>query len=124
KGGWKNDPQNKFVAAGRNEKENEAYNYLRKLANYRKTSTALQSGKLIQYVPEDGVYVFFRDSPMQKVMVLYNGNEKEQAIKLNRFDEVLNGYSSATEITTGQKLSKLDAVKIPAKTAWIFELEK
>ena len=38
KGGWAGDKENKFTAAGRTAKENEAFNYVKKLANYRKNS--------------------------------------------------------------------------------------
>ncbi|MDB5130867.1 MAG: Cyclomaltodextrinase [Mucilaginibacter sp.] len=44
-GGWDGDKTNKFTAAGRTEQENDAFNYVRKLANYRKNTMALQTGK-------------------------------------------------------------------------------
>lgn len=122
KGGWKGDKENKFTEAGRTVKEKEAFDYVKKLANYRKTALALQTGKLMQYVPEDGVYVFFRYDEKQTVMVLYNGNEKEQGVKLERFGERLQGFKTATEIISGKKVDKLDSINLPAKTAWVFEL--
>jgi len=124
KGGWKGDKENKFSESGRNAKENEAFDYVKKLANYRKTASALQTGKLMQFVPEDGVYVFFRYDSLNTIMVMYNGNEKAQDVKLERFSERLNGFKTATEIISRKKLNKLDSVNLPAKTAWIFELGK
>ncbi|MBU2045211.1 MAG: glycoside hydrolase family 13 protein, partial [Bacteroidetes bacterium] len=59
-GGWKADQTNKFTSSGRTSKENEAFNYIKTLANYRKNTPALQTGKMMQYVPVDGIYVYFR----------------------------------------------------------------
>src|SRR6202000_687322 len=67
-GGFPGDKENKFTAAGRTVKENEAFNYVRTLANYRKHSTALQTGKMMQYIPERGFYVYFRYDAKGTVM--------------------------------------------------------
>ena len=50
-GGWPGDKDNKFTVAGRSKAENDAFNYVRTLANYRKNTPALQSGKTMQYLP-------------------------------------------------------------------------
>ena len=52
KGGWQEDKENKFTAAGRTIKENEAFNFVKTLANYRKNNPVLQTGSLMQYVPK------------------------------------------------------------------------
>ncbi|MES2797431.1 MAG: alpha-amylase family glycosyl hydrolase, partial [Bacteroidota bacterium] len=50
-GGWSDDTVNKFTPTGRTEKENEAFNFVKKLANYRKNTPALHSGMLLQFIP-------------------------------------------------------------------------
>lgn len=102
KGGWAGDTSNKFSAAGRTPKENAIFNHLRTLAQFRKTSSAITSGKLMQFVPEDGVYVYFRYDARQTVMCLMNTNAAEKEISLNRFSERINQYSGATDIPTGE----------------------
>src|SRR3569833_4745573 len=57
-GGWSGDKDNKFVASGRSDKENEAFNYIRTLANYRKATPALLFGFLMQYIFVFGFFVF------------------------------------------------------------------
>src|SRR5690606_24430135 len=71
-GGWKEDPVNKFTAAGRSDQENEAFEYVKKLANYRKQHDVLHTGKLLQFIPENGVYVYFRHNEQTTVMVVMN----------------------------------------------------
>ena len=123
KGGWIGDSVNKFTSAGRNDSENDAFNYVRKLANYRKANPVLQTGKLMQFIPEDGVYVFFRYNADKTVMIIYNSNEKEKTVKTTRFAERTNAFSKAINIITDEKSANIDAVSLPAKTTFIYELQ-
>jgi hypothetical protein len=50
--------QTSFTAAGRTEQENEAFNYARTLIRYR-NETRIASRQTDQFVPVDGVYVYF-----------------------------------------------------------------
>ena len=124
KGGWPEDKVNKFTAAGRTEKENEAFNYVRKLATYRKNNEVLQTGKMMQFVPQDGVYVYFRYNADKTVMILMNGEEKEVTVSTARFAERTSGYTQAVNVATDEVLADLSQIKIPAKTTLILELKK
>ena len=123
-GGWQADTINKFVATGRTTKENEAFDYVKNLANYRKNSDALQTGKLMQYVPEKGVYVYFRYNDKQTVMVIVNTNDKEDKVDTQRFVERMNGFKTAVNIITHQTLQAINEIVVPAKTTYVFELGK
>ena len=122
-GGWKGDKTDKFTAAGRTDAENDAFNYVRKLANYRKNTTALQSGKMMQYIPEKGIYVYFRYDDKKTVMVVYNSNDKEQTTTTARYDQRINGIKTAKNVITGDIIN-LSELTIPAKTALVLELAK
>jgi glycosidase len=123
-GGWKGDKVNKFVASGRTEKENAAFNFVSKLANYRKTSAALTTGKLMQYIPQDGLYVYFRytDDNSKTVMVIVNTEDKSKTLKTDRFAERMDKASSATNIITAEKLTNITTIAIPASTSLVLEL--
>jgi glycosidase len=123
-GGWPEDKVNKFTAAGRTEKENEAFNFVKTLANYRKSSTALKTGKMMQYVPEKGIYTYFRytDNHNKTVMVIVNSEDKEQTLETSRFAESIKDAGSATNIITNQKLNTLKTIAVPAKTTLVLEL--
>ena len=123
-GGWKEDKTDKFISSGRTAKENEAFNYVKTLANYRKNTPALQSGKMMQYVPIDGIYVYFRYDKNKTVMVVYNGNDEVKKLDLTRFDERTNGFTGAKEITNGTKLNGFHTIDLPARTAYVYELKK
>lgn len=121
-GGWPTDQTNKFIPAGRNEKENEAFNFVKTLANYRKQNSVLQNGKMMQFVPENGIYVYFRYNKEKTVMVVMNSNEKEEVLKTERFAERIGNYKFAKNIITNEKIA-VETLKLPAKTTYIFELQ-
>lgn len=122
-GGWAADSANKFTPAGRTPSEDSLFNYTRALAQFRKKSSAIKTGKLMQYVPEDGVYVYFRYDAKQTVLCIMNPSDKEMEIATGRFEERLKGFSSAKDVITGQTTSISDKMKIPAKTQLVLELK-
>ena len=123
-GGWKEDQQNKFTAQGRTDKENEVFNWTKTIASFRKKSSAIKSGKLMQFLPEDWVYTYFRYDDKQTVMVVMNTSTDEKKLDLTRFAERTRGFTKATNILT-QLVEGLTAEwKIPGKTIWILELSK
>ncbi|GAB2786777.1 glycoside hydrolase family 13 protein [Hymenobacter latericoloratus] len=123
-GGWPGDPHNKFTAAGRTPQENEAFGFVQKLAQYRKSHPVLSSGKLMQYLPENGLYVFFRYDATGTVLVATNTTDKPATLPTARFSERLSGFSKARNVLTGETLSSLATLQLPAKTALVLELGK
>lgn len=124
KGGWAGDKENKFTAQGRSSKENEAFNFVRTLATYRKNNEVLQTGKLMQYVPENGIYVYFRYNADKTVMIIMNTNDTASDLPLKRFSERLNGFSKAANVISSQQINSLQTINIPAKTTFVLELQK
>jgi glycosidase len=121
-GGWEGDRKDKFTAGGRNDKENEAFNFVRKLANYRKNNTVLQTGKMMQFVPEKGIYVYFRYNEKKTVMVVLNTNDNSEEVSTERFAERIGNHLTLLNIITDEKMP-IGKIKLPAKTAYIFELQ-
>jgi glycosidase len=121
-GGWKEDKVNKFTAEGRTEKENEAFTWTKKLANFRKRSSALTTGRFLQYVPEDGVYVYFRYDEKQTVMCIMNTNDQEMMVDLKRFGDQVKNFTSGREITTDRSVVLGDKVRIQKKYLLVMEL--
>lgn len=123
-GGWKEDQQNKFTAQGRTEKENEVFNWTKTIASFRNNSSALQTGSLMQYVPQDWVYTYFRYNDKQTVMVVMNTSADEKTIDAKRFTERTNGFVKAKDIVTSASHDLKTVWKVPGKTIWIMELQK
>ncbi len=120
-GGWPTDPVNKFEAAGRTEQEQEAFEYIRQLARYRQNNLVLQTGRLMQFVPEKGVYVYFRYNDQQTVMVVMNSQEKAMTIRTDRFRERIQGAKTAENIITGESLDIGKKITIPPLSVLLLE---
>jgi neopullulanase len=122
-GGWPGDKADKFTATGRTSQENEAFNYVRTLSRYRNQTAALQNGKLMQFVPENGVYVYFRYDAGKTVMVAVNSSAKAAQLDMKRFAERTKGYRKAKEVVSGTVLENLDKLNLPAYTPMVLELQ-
>lgn len=123
-GGWKEDKQNKFTAAGRTEKENDVWNYLSAMANFRKTSSALTTGKMMQFTPQDGgVYPYFRYDDKQTIFVVLNTAKEKKKVSIKRFGERTKGFSRMKNIHTGEIIA-LGDFDVEAKASAVFELVK
>jgi neopullulanase len=123
-GGWPGDAQNKFDASGRTAEENEAFNYVKTLANFRKNSSAIKNGKTMQFVPENGVYVYFRYTSTQTVMCIVNSNETPATIDLSRFAERMNGFTKALDAATGATFNLEATLTLGEKYVLVLELKK
>lgn len=122
-GGWASDKVNKFSIEGRTAKDQEIYQYLATLANYRKTSAALTYGKMMQFVPEDGVYVYFRYTDKQTVMVIMNTAKQERKIYFDKFSERTNGFTKYRNVISKTEGS-LNEVTLGSYNTLVLELIK
>ena len=121
-GGFVGDKVNYFTA--RPGPAGEAFEYVSKLANYRKSHPVLSSGKLMQFIPQDGVYTYFRYSANECVMVIANNTKDEKKVDGTRFAERTEGFSSGVEVVSGAAVADLKTLRVPAHTAWVVELRK
>ena len=122
-GGWPDDKpkDNRFTKEGRSDKQEEAFAYVSRLANFRKNSTAITSGRTMQYIPRDGLYVYFRYDGKQTVMVITNTGEKDARPDWSVYSERMKGFSQVRNIITGKIIALAD-LKIEPKESFVFEL--
>ncbi len=120
-GGWPGDTRNAFAEAGRNDKENEAFNYLRTLLNYRKNNPVLQTGKMIHFIPRDNIYVYFRMDDRKTLMVVQNFSDRPAQLETSRFKECMRNSTQGREIITG-KIISLGNISLRAEETLILEL--
>jgi neopullulanase len=122
-GGWKEDTRSVFKAQQRTEKENEIFDYTKRLAIWRKTKTCLHDGKLTQFLPVDGVYAYFRHDSKSSVMVVMNTSDKDVVLDTKRFSERMVGYNSATNVATGQNLASLKTLNLAKFETLVLDLK-
>jgi neopullulanase len=107
-GGWSGDAVNKFEPSGRTGNDAAIWNHVHALANFRKTSSAITTGKMMQFVPEDGVYVYFRYDAKQTVMVVMNTAKSEKNIAVNKYSERTSGFTKAMNVATKSAMELKD----------------
>lgn len=121
-GGWPDDENNAFTRDGRTDDQNEAFDYLSNLLNWRLEKDVIHYGKLKHFIPEKGIYVYFRYNDDESVMVILNNAKEARALQTERFNECMNSYTSGIDIITGRIIEELTTINIPAKSAMIIEL--
>lgn len=122
-GGWPNDKINAFTGEGLTKLQRQAKQKIKHVLNWRKNKKVIHQGKLMQFTPENGVYVYFRYDDTEKVMVVMNKNTKPQKLNLTRFSEMLSNNKSAKDIVTGAVHNLDELLPLSAKTTHIFELK-
>ena len=124
-GGWKNDTNNAFTKEGRTKDQEAYHSFTKKVFNYRKKSAALKTGKTLQFVPENNVYVYFRYTDNETIMVVINNSKEQQAVSLDRFQEILGNVKNGSDILSNKTIdfSKKN-LEIAGKSSLIIELQK
>ena len=122
-GGRSGDPTNKFTATGRNDKENETFNYISALAGFRKKSSALTTGKTTQFVPANGMYTYFRYDAKQTIMVITNTGDKAAKPNWDSYSERTTGFTKIKDVITGKTLL-FGELELQPKDCFVFELLK
>lgn len=123
-GGWTGDVQNAFTEEGRTASQNQYHSFVKKVLNWRKEKEVMHTGKFLQYIPMDNVYVYFRYNASERVMVVLNNSEEEKTLSLNRFAEGLHGATSGTDIVSEEKITLQNSMQLAPRAALIIELTK
>jgi neopullulanase len=124
-GGWLNDTINGFTGKNISPAQQDMKQYLTRLLNWRKNKEVMHTGKLTHFVPNEGVYTYFRHNETYCVMVSLNNNDTTtKKLDSKRYGEFFNRYHIGTNVITGEVISDLSNISIPPKSALILELKK
>ncbi|PQJ31805.1 alpha-amlyase [Nonlabens arenilitoris] len=121
-GGWNGDEINAFKNPTDYQKGFQ--DFTKRLLNYRKNKSVIHDGKLLQYVPENNCYVYFRYNDDSRVMVVINNNPEAVTLNLDRFQEGIDKRKKGFDILTGEKVNLSDSLKVPSKTSMVIDLDK
>jgi len=111
-GGFPGDTVSVFSAGGRTPMQREAYDYLSKLLQWRKGSKAVADGEMRHFLPDNGVYVLTRYTPEEQVVVIMNGTDKENAVDMSRYLEVIPQGAMYTDVVTSETIVPIDSSRI------------
>lgn len=121
-GGWKGDKENAFETTSRTPMQNDCYNFYRTLLNWRKGNEVISKGKMIQFMPQQGVYAYARQHEGKTVMVFLNGTDKEVKLPLKCYAEILKGKTTGKDIISGQTIELKDELPMTGRQSLVIEL--
>lgn len=119
-GGWQGDTINAFSGDGLSENQKEMQNFLKKLLNYRKSSTAIHSGKTVHFSPFSGTYFLFRTLEDETVVLILNKNDKPITLDLDRYNEIGLQGKTLTNIISGEKLLWDESIELKSRGVLIL----
>jgi neopullulanase len=123
-GGWDGDNINFFTNTNLSADQSSVLDYMTKLLNWHKGSKVIQDGKLTHYIPDNGIYVYFRTLGKDAVMIIMNNSKTEKVVETTRYKENIDGFISGKDVMDGSTFNDLKAITVPAKTVKIIELER
>ena len=103
-GGWTGGKTNCFTREGRTKLQNEAFDYTRKLLNWRKGNEAVGKGTLKHFSIANGTYVYERKYGNQSAVIIMNGTDKPQELDLTPYKEILP-KAQATDVLSGKTIN-------------------
>lgn len=121
-GGWKDDKQNAFTAAGRTTAQNECFDFYKTILHWRKNNEVISRGSMTHFIVENSVYAYARQLNNKTVFVMLNGSDKEITADLNIYAEILQGYAFGKEVLTGRTIQLGKEMKMQPRETLVIEL--
>jgi hypothetical protein len=76
----------------------------------------------MQYVPQTGLYVYFRYNSKNTVMVILNASDRPGKLATARFRERTAGFTRARDIISGNILPLADTLQLKADHSLVLQL--
>ncbi len=110
-GGFPTDPHDAFTASGRTPEQQDVFAHVQSLLALRKAHPALRTGKQWHIGWDDTYYVFLRDLPEEKLLVVYNNASSARDLRIPVADTPLQSaqqleplFGNATAQITGDEV--------------------
>lgn len=122
-GGWPQDERSAFNREERTDRENEVFNFTRKLLNWRKGNDVIAKGSYKHFSIQDQIYVYERKLGERSIVVIFNGADSDKSIDLTNYKEVLP-YSASTDVLTDKTINLDKTLNIASRGVYVLEFGK
>ena len=119
-GGWDNDKVNAFTQQGLQKEQIEMQEFLKKILNFRKKSSAIHKGKTIHFSPKDGVYILFRINNDETTFLIINKNQSSVNINLDHYKELDLKGKMFKNIISNENFTWDKSLELNTKGVYIF----
>lgn len=120
-GGWPGDKVDHFKQAGRDEIQNEAFDFLSKLLHWRRGNEMIARGGMKHYVLQKGVYAYERYLGEKRMLVFMNGTSNNVEINLGQYSESIMNKREWTDFISGRNISLEETLTLSPKEILILE---
>ncbi len=124
-GGFPGDARNAFTAAGRTSQEQDVFSYLQSLLALRQKHAALRTGKQWHIGWDESYYAFLRESPQEKLLVVYNNSSSARNLSIPVGDTPLEHARSLQTLFGNVKADISDGnvhVSLEPQTLAVFDV--
>ena len=102
----------------------QVYDYARALFRWRKDATAIHHGRTLQFVPQDGLYTYFRHDDSTIIMVTLNLSDRAVPLPWTRYAEITEGLGRGHDPITGMTVEAGTELSVGPRDALILEFRK
>jgi neopullulanase len=100
-GGFPGDSRSAFTQSGRTPEEQEVYAHLQGLLKLRREHPALRMGQQKHVVVTDDYYVFTRETPGERLLIVFYKGEAEKAVSVDLADTSIADARGFTPLNSG-----------------------
>ena len=104
--------------------DTQVYDYARALFQWRKGATVIHHGHTLQFVPQDGLYTYFRYDDNAIVLVALNLSDRAVPLPWTRYAEITWGLGSGRDPITGTTVEAGAELSIGPRDALVLEFKK
>ena len=97
-GGFPGDSLDAFAENGRNETQNEIFNFTKRLLELRKNNDVIRTGKLIQFQPINNIYVYKKVNHDKTIIFIINNSKMKTTLNLKNYIDNTNQFSNLKDI--------------------------
>jgi glycosidase len=90
-GGFPGDPRNAFTPSGRTPEQQDIFTHVQSLLALRQAHSALRTGEQWHIGWDESYYAFLRESPEEKLLVVYNNSPASRDLQIPLADTPLQG---------------------------------
>ena len=120
-GGFPGDTINAFSKEGRTALQNEAIDFLSKVATWRKGNKVISEGTLKHFMPENGMYVYERRLGDKRAVVIMNGTDRQLSVDMSIYSEILPTGTTLKDVITGEDFTITPEIHFAPRALYILE---
>lgn len=122
-GGFPGDKVDAFTREGRTDMQNEAWDYLSRLLQWRRgeANDVIAKGTLKHFMPQNGIYTYERRLGDKQVVVLLNGQSEPNTVTMERTLEILPYGTTMRDLVSGNDVTITEEMTFAPRQVMILQ---